>query len=71
PEYTTGYFKHVQKHEEIFQAADRLAEELENELVVSDNETSAAWDDKEEENQDCDTPPLNEILTTNKHRHVH
>ncbi|CAF4624891.1 unnamed protein product [Didymodactylos carnosus] len=50
PEYTTGYFKHVQKHEEIFQAADRLAKELENELVDSDNETATELDAKEEGN---------------------
>ncbi|CAF4842876.1 unnamed protein product [Rotaria sp. Silwood2] len=36
-EHAAGYFAHVDKHEEICKAAEKNAEELENDLIDSDN----------------------------------
>ncbi|CAF1086571.1 unnamed protein product [Didymodactylos carnosus] len=36
PNHVKPYFDHVKKHEEIFKAADKIAEEMENDLIDED-----------------------------------
>ncbi|CAF1149687.1 unnamed protein product [Didymodactylos carnosus] len=38
PEHASGYFTYVHKHEEIFKTADKIAEELENDLIDGDDD---------------------------------
>ncbi|CAF1446457.1 unnamed protein product, partial [Didymodactylos carnosus] len=52
PEHAIGYFKHVEKHEEIFKTADRLAEELDNEIIDSDDGSDNNELDDDDPNSD-------------------
>jgi len=52
PEHAIGYFKHVEKHEQIFKTADKLAEELDNEIIDSDDESDNNELDDDEPNSD-------------------
>ncbi|CAF2072611.1 unnamed protein product, partial [Rotaria magnacalcarata] len=39
PEHASRYFAHVYKHEETFKIADKNAEQLESDLIDSDDDT--------------------------------
>ncbi|CAF1329839.1 unnamed protein product [Didymodactylos carnosus] len=49
PEHAEAYFKHVKKHEQAFQTADKLVEEMETDLVDDDDEGAKESGEENEE----------------------